>query len=284
LLGLFYFYTMCGRYVQVTSVQEISKRFGVTPAPQQPHPERNTNVAPGEAGWVITQDQPNLLQSFTFGFSPSWAKKRMYIINARSEGDFNAENRPDYTGKMGIFQKPMFRQAIRSQRCMVLADAFIEGPQTEKLKKPYCVYLRNKQRPFAFAGIWDEWKNPDSGEVHRSFAILTTAPNTVTQAIGHHRSPVILPFGEESAWLDPSCTPQDLMRWMHPYPGSAMNAYPIDPQIRNPRMNGLGLLNPIGERIFPETELAITSALELQGMGRRERPDEPPSEKEPSDC
>lgn len=265
---------MCGRYVQVTTVKEVAKRFGVTPSPVQSMPSPNTNVAAGESALVITQNDPTQLQSFIFGFSPSWSPKRMYQINARSEGDQNRENDPNYRGAMGIFQKPMFRKAIRSQRCLVIADAFIEGPEVEKLKKPYCVYLRNKQRPFAFAGIWDEWVHPESAEVHRTFAILTTAPNAVTAAIGHHRSPVILPFGEERDWLNPDATPSDLSAFMRPYPAVELNAYPIDPQIKNPKLNGMGLLAPVGERLFPESSIEFTQTMNLQGMGRRAWPDE----------
>ena len=79
---------------------------------------------------------------------------------------------PGYRGAMGILQKPMFRQSIRTRRCLVVADAFIEGPQREKLAKPYVVYARDGQRPFALAGIWDEWTDTGSGEIIRSFAII----------------------------------------------------------------------------------------------------------------
>jgi putative SOS response-associated peptidase YedK len=76
------------------------------------------------------------------------------MINARAEGSHNAENDSNYNGTAGIFQKPMFRHAIKSQRCLVLVDAFIEGPKQEKLNKPYLVYA-NRDRPFALAGIYD---------------------------------------------------------------------------------------------------------------------------------
>ena len=92
---------------------------------------------------------------------------------------------------MGILQKPMFRQSIRDRRCIVIADAFIEG-RAKKTRQPYLVYARHGRRPFGLAGIWDEWANPATGEITRSFAILTTVANELMQAIGHHRSPVVL--------------------------------------------------------------------------------------------
>ena len=126
-----------------------------------------------------------------FGFAPAWAKKQFDTTgNARSEGDHNADNDPGYRGAMRILQKPMFRQSIRHlAAALVAADAFIEGPQREKLAKPYVVYARDGQRPFALAGIWDEWTDTATGELVRSFAIITTTACDTLQAIGHHRSP-----------------------------------------------------------------------------------------------
>ena len=176
-----------------------------TPLPRRlPHPAAppppNTNVSHGDLAPVVTGDQPDALQAMQFGFTPAWAKKQFYMINARSEGDHNADNDPDYRGAMGILQKPMFRQSIRTRRCLVVADAFIEGPQREKLAKPYVVYARDGQRPFALAGIWDEWTDTATGELVRSFAIITTTACDTLQAIGHHRSPVLLDPADEQLY------------------------------------------------------------------------------------
>lgn len=84
----------------------------------------------------------------------------------------------------------MFRRAIRSQRCLVVADGFIEGPKGVGLQEPYCVYPRAGNGSMALAGIWDTWQK--GAETISSFAILTTAPNAVLQKIGHHRCPLIL--------------------------------------------------------------------------------------------
>ena len=88
------FNAMCGRYVTVTSVKAIEKRFQVTAGPgyTDAPPPPNTNVSHGDAAPVITGDQPAALQAMQFGFTPSWAKKQFYMINARSEGDHNADN------------------------------------------------------------------------------------------------------------------------------------------------------------------------------------------------
>lgn len=259
---------MCGRYTLVSKIERIEKRFNVSAGEDVlTHFVPNTNISHGDRSLVITDAAPAELSLFQFGFTPRWAKKQAYIINARAEGDRNQDNDPNYTGAKEIVRKPMFRQSIRDRRCLVIADCFFEGPQKEKLSKPYLVYLRNEQRPFAFAGIWDEWVDTSTGEVIQSFAIITTVSNAVTQAIGHHRSPVIVPYSEESAWLDKALPLSDVTGLLRPYPAELMNAYPVDAAVRAPRANGLHLLDPIGERLFAESETVITHSLRLDGMG-----------------
>jgi putative SOS response-associated peptidase YedK len=79
---------MCGRFVQIIDIELFVKRFGVK-KPSEITVQDNFNVAPGDLAYVITNDKPDELQAFQFGLTPHWAKKPMYLINARSEGDFN---------------------------------------------------------------------------------------------------------------------------------------------------------------------------------------------------
>lgn len=257
---------MCGRYVSVTKVKTLEKRFNVK-APEPHLFTPNTNVSHGDCAPVVTSDAPGELRFHQFGFTPGWAKKQAYMVNARSEGDHNKANDPRFTGAMGIFNKPMFRSSIRARRCLVPADAFIEGPEKERLGKPYVVYAKGGQRPFSFAGIWDEWVNPETGEIIRSFAIITAPPNPTTHAIGHHRSPVILQPDDERFWLDTTAPLAEIGDLLRPSNQVDLNAYPIAPTIKNPRTNGPSLLEPIGQRIFPEYTYELYQEIELFGMG-----------------
>lgn len=262
---------MCGRYVVVSSVEVIEKRFNVTADPELPLGIiPNYNLGPGAVGPVITNDAPNKLQFFTFGLTPHWGKKRMYLFNARSEGDANKENDCNYTGGKGIISKPAFRKSIRSQRCLVIADAFIEGTTNEGLDHPYLVYLRNHKRPFAFAGIWDKWINPETGEVIHSYSIITTVANSLLQKIPHHRSPVILSERQEKRWLNAEHL-TEITGMLEPYPSDEMNAYPISNRIKNPRNNSRDLLDPLGDRLEKEYDIKIESELKLFGMGEQKR-------------
>lgn len=258
---------MCGRYVTISSLKAIEKRFNVkAEAPERYNP--NVNVSLGQNAPVIASDQPGKVQFFVFGMTPVWAQKPMYLFNARSEGDHNKEDDPRYTGAMGIIQKPAFRKSIRERRCLVIADAFIEGPKKEKLSKPYVVYMRNPEhKPFAFAGLWDEWVNRETGEVLRSFSIITSVANSLLQKIGHHRSPVILNPGDEHTWLNPDSPLADITALLRPFDASLMNAYPIAPAIKTPGVNAPELLQPIGQRVEKEYDYEIYNDLKLEGMG-----------------
>lgn len=260
---------MCGRYVLVDKLEAYEQRFNAVTGKLSVHIMLpNYNVVPGALAPVITNDKPGEIQFFRFGLTPFWAKKPMYLINARAEGDHNADDDPAYHGAKGIISKPSFRKPIRSQRCLVIADYFIEGPKKEKLDKPYLVYLR--RRPFAMAGIWDQWANPETGEIIHSFAIITTTPNRLLREIQHHRSPVILHEGDEKRWLN-SETLSDITALLEPYDGDDMNAYPISPRIKNPRSNEISLLEPVGEPVEKDVEFKVLRELKLQGMGHTRR-------------
>lgn len=257
---------MCGRYVSVKTVQQIEKRFNV----QAIQPELfkpSYNISHGKLAPIITQEQPHNVILSQFGYTPSWAKKQTYLINARSEGDNNKDNDPNYHGGKGILQKPMFRNSIRNKRCCIIMDCFYEGDENLGLEKPFVVYLRDKQRPFCVAGVYDNWKNPTTGELVHSFAIVTTTANKLLQAIGHHRSPVIIPPGKERSWLNSDIG--KITSMMNPYPSELMNAYPVSKLVKSAKNDSPELLNPIGQRVYPEYDYQMKESLKVEGMGER---------------
>ena len=261
---------MCGRYVLIQTIEILEKRFFAKfsePTKYVP----SYNIAPGNYAPVITNEKPHEFQLFRFGLTPFWSQKSNLFINARAEGDHNTNNDPMFTGAKGIITKPAFRKPIRSQRCLIPADAFIEGPEKEKLNKPYLVYLRNKVRPFAFAGIWDIWKNPESEELIHSFAIITTVANDLIQKIQHHRSPIIISPEAERRWLSNTISLGEVTGMLNPYPAHLMNAYQISPAIKDPKADGPELITAVGERLEKEYEIKVESGTQLEGMGSKRR-------------
>lgn len=261
---------MCGRYVVIEKLEAYELRFNAVSRQTDVNYLPNYNVSTGHLAPVITNDKPHEIQFFRFGFIPRWSAKPMYVLNARAEGDSNKEDSPDYHGTKGIITKPAFRQAIRSQRCLVLADYIIEGTTHEKLKKPFLVYL--KRRPFAMAGIWDEWVNKETGEIIRSFAIITTAANSLLQKIPHHRSPLILDQADEQRWLKAEHL-NEVTELLRIPSAEGMNAYPISPDIRSPKANDIQLLTPTGPPLLQDVELTVVRELKLMGMGAQKRDD-----------
>ena len=248
---------MCGRATIITPAVDLEKRFNAAFIKSAALKE-NVNISAGNEIPVITSEQPNHIQLFTLGYTPHWAHKQTYMINARSEGSLNIENDPNYKGAMGIFNKPMFRHAIKSQRCLVLVDAFIEGPKQEKLNKPFIVYPNRDRGPFALAGIYDTWEHPLTGELHRTVAIITTAANRLTQRIEHHRAPVVLSKEDEE-----NISTAELSNMMQPFDSKGFNAYPISQKIKNPEANGLELLKPIGDKLFKDYDRCLYERLKF---------------------
>lgn len=256
---------MCGRFVQIIDIEMFVKRFGVV-QPDKINITSSFNVAPGDLAYVITNEKPNELQEMQFGLTPSWAKKRMYLINARAEGDFNPSNDLHYSGPLGIVDKPSYRTAIRSQRCLVVANAFYEGPAKEKLNKPY-MFSRKDEEVFCFAGIWDTWADDTTGAIVNSFSIITTVANEATSAIGHTRSPVILDKKDEKRWLDSSLPLEEVIDLLKPFPGELLKTEPVSIQIKDPRNKGRELRIPIDPDSTTQYDVKIEENVRLEGMG-----------------
>jgi putative SOS response-associated peptidase YedK len=84
--------------------------------------------------------------------------------------------------------------------------------------------------PFGIAGLWENWKDPASGEWIRTFAVITTEANELVAEI-HDRMPTILPPESYTRWLSDKPDPHDLM---HPFPNGLMRMWPISTRVNKP--------------------------------------------------
>ena len=254
---------MPSRYIISTTPEAIESKFALSlrgGTTKQPLPDfNNFNISPGQLAPVITTEKPHEIQLFKFGLTPFWAKSEMNLFNARAEGDSNKEDNPAFRGAAGIILKKAFRKPIRSQRCIVIASGFIEGPSALGLSKPYLIYLRNHQNPFPIAGIWDTWLNPLTGFTEISFAIITTTANSLLRQVGNPRMPVILTDSEAKKWIKSGTELSHITSMLNHYDSDLMNAYPIDPKIKNPTENDKQLIQPIGKRILTEEKPVMRS-------------------------
>lgn len=131
----------------------------------------------------------------------------------------------------------------------MIADVYYEWSGQNN---PYLVFLRNKNRPFAFACIYDRWKDTVSKEIVTSFAIITTVANSLLQNIGVKRMPVILSRSEESYWVKSSNHLSDVLVLLNPYPAENMNAYPVSEMVNMEGVNDSTMLNPVGHKLEKE--------------------------------
>jgi putative SOS response-associated peptidase YedK len=113
---------------------------------------------------------------------------------------------------------------------LIPADGFYEWQKSGPAKQPFCFEV-NDGELFAFAGIWDGWKDP-SGQWIKSCAILTTTPNAVTSVV-HDRMPVILDRDSYDLWLDPRMTNVEAVSdLLKPY-ARTMSCYPVSSRINH---------------------------------------------------
>ena len=207
---------MCGRFSLTVNELELNLRFE-TEGGTAPYISRY-NCAPTQMLAVITNQNPKVLSYYRWGLIPSWAKDSSIgnkMINARAET---------------IHEKPSYKSALRTRRCLIPADGFYEWKQQGQ-KTPYRIFLGH-QKIFSMAGLWDEWMSADGTIVH-SFTIITTSANEFMKPI-HDRMPVILQPSEEELWLH-SKNEKEVIPLLRPYDSDKMDAYPISGLINSPR-------------------------------------------------
>ena len=194
------------------------------------------NVAPQSLQPVVRLDSETGKRELTimrWGLIPFFAKdaKIAYsTINARAET---------------VATSPVFREPMKRRRCLVPATGFYEWQALDtKSKQPWAIELVEGNL-FAFAGLWDRWKDKATGQPLETYTIITTDPNELLEPI-HNRMPVILSPQDYSRWLDPgkpSRLPIDLLR---PYPAEEMRVWKVSAAVGNVRNNGPELRLPVG--------------------------------------
>jgi putative SOS response-associated peptidase YedK len=225
---------MCGRYFRRGDKQRIAEAFHLGQLPEGFVLPPDYNVAPTTFQPVIrlnrdTGEREVVLMRW--GLIPYFVKsadefKGFSTINARAEN---------------VQERALWRRPFEKRRCLVPADGFYEWQKIDnKTKRPF-VYTLNNGKPFAFAGLWDAWKDPKNGEWLQTFAITTTIANELAAEV-HDRMPVILHPRDYDRWLqrdEASQLPVDLLR---PYESEEMQAALCNPAVGDARNNGPELL------------------------------------------
>jgi putative SOS response-associated peptidase YedK len=164
-----------------------------------------------------------------WGLIPVWSKNAKIgysTINAKAET---------------IATAPAFREAFKSRRCLIPADAFYEWQTIDaRTKQPFAIGMKDGS-PYAFAGLWERWRDPATKEPLETFTVITTDANELLEAM-HDRMPVILEPKDYDRWLqpgDPTRPPTDLLR---AFPADQMIAWKVDPRVGNVRNDDAGCI------------------------------------------
>lgn len=225
---------MCGRFT-LRSIDRLKARF-TSPVwaefSRLPALAPRYNIAPTQEVLTITGSQNDAeLGLMVWGLIPSWSQEPVGFINARAET---------------LESKSSFRESFEKRRCLVPADGFYEWRRDGKSKQPFYFQL-DHETPFAFAAIWDEWRDfkADVGSPSiMSCAIITTRPNEILATI-HDRMPVILPVEAYDIWLNEDSRPEELKEWLVPFPAEEMKSFPVSQRVNHAKVEDAELVEPV---------------------------------------
>jgi putative SOS response-associated peptidase YedK len=213
---------MCGRFTNKAKPEQIENEFKVGRKNSILF-EPRYNIAPSQTiNVVFAPETERILAQLKWGLVPSWAKDSEIgnrMINARAET---------------IAEKPSFREAFKSRRCIIPASGFYEWQKKgTKAKQPFYFYLKEKE-VFGFAGLWDTWIDKRTGEELETCAIITTEANRVLEPV-HDRMPVILQPKDYEQWLDAKeKDTEKLQKLLAPYPAAEMDLYEVSKSVNIP--------------------------------------------------
>ena len=230
---------MCGRYVSSSQPDEIARYFGAEMSESlvDDSPPANFNVAPTAQVFVVLETgETRRLETARWGLVPNWAKDLSIgakMINARAET---------------LATKNAFKRAFQRKRCIIPADGFYEWKVIpgQKKKQPMYIHRADGDR-FAFAGLWELWRNPNApdDEPVRTCTIITGQPNEMVSPI-HDRMPVMLPPDAWSTWLDHDNHDLDMLgKLLVPAPASIIAVHPVSTAVNNVRNREPSLIDPI---------------------------------------
>jgi putative SOS response-associated peptidase YedK len=201
---------MCGRFALTPKTNKVEKllpesKLILTNVPRY-------NIAPGSnVNCIINKSGKFAIGEFLWGLIPSWSKDNL--------GAFNLFNAKCET----LDEKPSFKYLINRNRALIPATGFYEWKkETPKTKTPYYFHL-NDMEVFAFAGLFDKWKN-SAGQTVYSVTIITTEANSIMKPI-HDRMPVIIDNNSAAEYLNHANNINDFLR---SYNSRKMKSYQVD--------------------------------------------------------
>ena len=235
---------MCGRFTASFEFREIRIRWNLKR--DFPLFGPRYNIAPSqEVPVIVHNDARNEVKLMKWGLVLSWAHDPsigQQMINARAES---------------LLEKSSFKKLVATRRCLVPADGFYEWRRDGKRKVPVWIHLKNRE-PFAFAGLWDHWRDPAGDKELYTFAIITTDANALLRPI-HNRMPVIYDNAMGRQWLEQSfgASSMSLAAVLQPLPSELMEANEVSTLVNSPENDTTECIQPVSpsQRSRPQLPL-----------------------------
>ena len=221
---------MCGRYAFFSPAEAVKRIFALN---EMAELTPRYNIAPTQPVPVVRMlaESSREVASLHWGLVPRWAKERAIgnrMINARAET---------------LAEKPAYRDAYKRRRCLVLTSGWYEWQAAPGGKQPWFIRIGDA-RPFAFAGLWERWKDPADESLLESCTIVTTDASESIRRI-HDRMPAILPERAWDRWLDPAYADTGkLSEALGPFDPEALQAWPVSRLVNAPKNEGPKLIEP----------------------------------------
>jgi putative SOS response-associated peptidase YedK len=230
---------MCGRY-SLLCIDDLGNRFrvhnpmigsrsrfNISPGTRQPA------IVQGSGGRELVQMQWGLIPGHV-----STSGTLRPVINARAET---------------FTERPVFARLLASNRCLIPASGFFEWKQLRTKKIPYYFHMPD-QPVFAFAGLFDTWRDP-CGTILAAYTVVTTEPNPLVAQV-HPRMPAILSRKNEERWLaDVAVTAGSVRELLAPHPSGEMEMYLVPDLVNTPSLDDERVVRPLSSSAGTQTFL-----------------------------
>ena len=209
---------MCARYTLTAEEKELLKENNYKLIGDY---NPDSNVAITDFGFIVTSDEPTLVQKMHFGIVPHDADSkslRYDTWNIRSEE---------------VMDKKTYAPLMKNRKtCLIIMDGFYEWHEEDNKEKQPWRFVVPGRKTFCCAGLWSRWVDPITGEDYDSFGIMTCKANeTVGEIHEKKRMPVILDKADEHTWLNKKLSIDELLSLCVPYSDKKMHRYKVSKKV-----------------------------------------------------
>jgi putative SOS response-associated peptidase YedK len=210
---------MCGRTTKNYTWEQIHAMYQLTRPAALPNMQPSFNVCPTDpVDTVVEHEDHRNLEVMRWGLVPFWWSKplkelRLATFNARVET---------------VTTKPFFREPFKSKRCLMPVSGYYEWQDTPSGKQPWYFTARDGSPVLTIAGLWDQWKNKETGERIKSCTMIITEPNDYVAEV-HDRMPVLLAPEQFEHWLSGNMGVEELK----PAPDDYLQRWPVSKRVNS---------------------------------------------------